>query len=129
MESVEHNRSGAGLSHVFRAAIQVWRSSHGDLPTTRFLWHASSVPDVVCQQGLKGNFSSFDLNVYSVSLYFATDAKLSAACSMPDDDSVCTMLLVLKLLGRVGVREPLVAVEVESTDIEPLRASMDSMSN
>ena len=46
---------------------------------------------------------------------------------MQDHDSFCTMLRVLEFLGRVGVREPPVVVEVESTDVEPLRASMDSM--
>jgi len=127
IQSVEHNRSGAGLSDAFCASLMMRRSSHGRVPTTRFLWHSSSVPDLVCKQGLNSNFSSFDLNVYGVGLYFATDAKLSAAYSMPDDTGVCTMLLVLTLLGKVGVREPLVAVEVESNDIEPLRASMDSM--
>ena len=78
-------------------------------------------------QGLNQNFSSMDFNVYGSGLYMATDAKLSAKYCTPDDNGVCRMLLVLNLIGKCGVREPLVCVEVESEEEHDLKRSMDAM--
>lgn len=116
-----------GLISSFRSSLDIFSSRHGRPPPTRFLWHCSSVPKVVLESGLNGNFASMDLNVYGVGLYMATDAKLSAAYARPDADGVCTMLLVLTVLGKTGVREPLIGVEEESTDDERLKDSMAKM--
>ena len=117
VESVAINTTcPEGLIGVFRSCLDVFRSKHGRLPATRFLWHSSSVPATVMEAGLNGNYASMDLNVYGVGLYMATDAKLSAHYAAPDADGVCTMLLVLTMLGRTGVREPLIGIEEESLD-------------
>jgi ankyrin repeat protein len=128
VESVEVNTACPdGLINVFRSALDVFRSKHGRVPPTRFLWHSSTVPETVMQNGLNANFASFDLNVYGVGLYVATDAKLSGYYARPDEHGVCTMLLVLTMLGKTGVREPLIGVEEESMDDATLKASMAKM--
>jgi hypothetical protein len=129
VESVEPNTScPSGLIGVFRSALDVFKAKHGGRQSaTRFLWHSSSVPQTVMEAGLNGNYASMDLNVYGVGLYMATDAKLSAHYAAPDEDGVCTMLLVLTMLGRTGVREPLIGVEEESLDESILKESMAEM--
>ena len=128
VDSVEVNTACPdGLINVFRSALDVFRSKHGHIPPTRFLWHCSTVPEIVMQSGLNGNFASMDLNVYGVGLYVATDAKLSGYYARPDEHGVCTMLLVLTMLGRTGVREPLIGVEEESMEDATLKESMAKM--
>lgn len=116
------------LGRRFQAEIQRMERAHGEeTPATRFLWHASSCPDVVQAQGANNNFSSMDMNVYGVGIYFATDAKLSAAYSLPNNEGVYSLLLVLTILGTTGVREPLIAEQEESLSYEELKKSMDSL--
>ena len=128
VESVEVNTACPdGLINVFRSALDVFRSKHGCVPPTRFMWHSSTVPEIVMQSGLNPNFAAMDLNVYGVGLYVATDAKLSGYYARPDEHGVCTMLLVLTMLGKTGVREPLIGVEEESLDGATLKESMAKM--
>jgi ankyrin repeat protein len=128
VESVEVNTACPdGLINVFLSALDVFRAKHGRVPPTRFLWHCSTVPEIVLRSGLNGNFASMDLNVYGVGLYVATDAKLSGYYARPDEHGVCTMLLVLTMLGKTGVREPLIGIEEESMDDATLKASMAEM--
>jgi hypothetical protein len=116
-----------GTMEMFRSSLDVYRTKYGRSPTTRFLWHSSSVTDTVLESGLSMNFAAMDVNVYGAGLYLATDAKLSAAYTRPNDEGICSMLLVLTMLGTTGVREPLIGVEEESLEHDDLLASMRRM--
>ena len=71
----------------------------------------------VLTEGFKTSFSSLDFNVYCAGIYFAVDAKLSVFFLTrnpatlepiaPDEDGCYTLVLSAVLLGKTGVREPL----------------------
>ena len=88
-------------------------------PNLRFLWHGCSagVLSTVLSDGFKTSFSSLDFNVYGAGVYFAIDAKLSVFFLTrnpatlepipPDEDGCYTLVLSAVLLGKTGVRPPL----------------------
>lgn len=122
---VEHNAASDVLGRHLQADLLRWSEAHyNQSPSLRFLWHASAVPDVILNQGVNNNFSSMSMNVYGVGVYFATDAKLAAAYSTPNEEGVYTILSALTMLGNVGVKEPLILCETETTDTAELAASM-----
>jgi hypothetical protein len=87
----------------------------------RLLWHGCgpSVLPLLLRQGFKASFSSLAFNVYGAGTYFATDARLSTFFLTtrpatkeripPDGDGCYTLVLAAVLLGRCGMREPLLA--------------------
>jgi hypothetical protein len=126
--AVEHNVASEVLGKHLQAELFKWTEAHyKQSPTLRFLWHASAVPDIILSQGVNNNFSNMSMNVYGVGVYFASDAKLANAYSRPDDDGVYTVICALTMLGDVGVKEPLVLCEVETTETDELSASMKAL--
>jgi ankyrin repeat protein len=102
------------LGDLFVASARRLKSPH-----LRFLWHGCSarVLSTVLTEGFKTSFSSLDFNVYGAGIYFAVDAKLSVFFLTrnpatlepiaPDEDGCYTLVLSAVLLGKTGVREPL----------------------
>lgn len=88
-------------------------------PHLRFLWHGCSPRALrtILTDGFKPSFSSLDFNVYGAGIYFAVDAKLSVFFLTrnpvtldtipPDEDGCYTLVLAAVLLGKTGVRPPL----------------------
>jgi hypothetical protein len=74
---------------------------------------------LLLRQGFKASFSSLAFNVYGAGTYFATDARLSTFFLTtrpatkeripPNGEGCYTLVLAAVLLGRCGMREPLLA--------------------
>ena len=91
-------------------------------PMLRMLWHGCGpgVLGLLLKDGFKTSFSSLDFNVYGAGIYFAVDARLSTFFlttnpktgqpTPPDPVDGCyVLILAAVLLGRTGVRPPLLA--------------------
>jgi hypothetical protein len=118
-----------GASFVASAARMV---QQGVDPMPRLLWHGCGpgVLGLLLKDGFKTSFSSLDFNVYGAGVYFAVDARLSTFFLTTNPktgqpitpnpaDGTYTLILAAVLLGRTGVRAPLLAgSESEKSSME-----------
>ena len=112
---------GAGFVASARRMAQGCDGDGGVDPMLRMLWHGCGpgVLERLLKDGFKTSFSSLDFNVYGAGIYFAVDARLSTFFlttnpktgkpSPPDADGCYTLILAAVLLGRTGMRAPLLA--------------------
>ena len=113
------SNSNSTLGERFVAAASHIHTDFRDSIHLRFLWHGCSpgTLGIILDEGFKTSFSSLDFNVYGAGIYFAIDAKLSVffltrnpvtlETIPPDADGCYTLVLAAVLLGKTGVREPL----------------------
>ena len=119
VEVVEvRSNSNEALGAAFVAAAQ-HMSADGVDPMVRLLWHGcgSGVLSTLLRDGFKTSWSSLEFNVYGVGVYFAVDARLSTfflttnpktgEVTAPDTDGCYVLILAATLMGRTGVRDPL----------------------